>query len=124
MRFVIIASAAAVAAICLGGAAVAAPEAAIDTIGRICKSEDILMHAKSVKITPDYRQVICPCIAAKIKANAKPQEVQALAEALKLPLDKRRTAMMNGKNRTLSMGSRAFLEAQMICGREHPLKKR
>jgi hypothetical protein len=124
MRFVTFASAAVVAAIYLGGAAVATPEAAIDTIGRICKTEDILMHAKSVKITPDYQQVICPCITNKIKAKAKPQEVQALADALKLPLAQRRTAMMSGKNRTLSMGSRAFLEAQMICGREHPLKKR
>jgi hypothetical protein len=123
MRFSSVAYAVALGAMCLSTAAVAAPEGAIDTIGRVCKSEDILMHGKNVKITPAYLQAICPCITDKIKASAKPAEQQALASALKLPTEQRRQAMMNGKDRNLSKGSRAFLEAQMVCGRDHPLPK-
>jgi hypothetical protein len=119
MRIVIVASVVALTA--LVGQALALPEAPADTINRICKSEDILMHAKSVKITPAYQQVICPCITNKIKVKAKPAQLQALADALKLPLAERRKAMMNGKDRDLSAGSRAFFEAQISCGREHPL---
>jgi hypothetical protein len=122
MRIVNVVSAAALTAVCLAGAAVAAPESAINAIDRICKSEDILMHGKGVKITPAYRQEICPCITEKTKAKAKPEELAALADALKLPLAERRRAMMSGKNRNLSKGSRAFLEAQFACSREHPLK--
>jgi hypothetical protein len=120
MRFMMFASVIALSA--FSGSAMA--EAPADAIGRICKSEDILMHAKKVKITSAYQAEICPCIVDQIKAKAKPAEIQALADALKLPLDARRTAMMSGKNRTLSMGSRAFLQAQMTCGRDHPLPKK
>jgi hypothetical protein len=116
MRFVIV-----VAALAAFGSQAFA-ESAADSILRTCKTEDILMHAKKVKVTPQYLQAICPCIVDKAKAKAKPDELQALADALKLPLDQRRTAMMDGKNRKLSMGSRAFLEAQFACGRDHPLK--
>jgi hypothetical protein len=101
----------------------AAAESAPDTILRICKSEDLLMHAKSFKITPEYLAAICPCIVDQVKAKAKPAEQQALAAALQLPPEQRKTAMMNGKDRNLSMGSRAFLEGQMICAKKVPPKK-
>lgn len=117
MRFLLVMSLAAIAL-----AAPAAAESAPDTILRICKSEDLLMHAKSFKITPEYQAQICPCIVDQVK-KAKPAEQQALADALKLPIDKRRTAMMDGNNRALSMGTRAFLKGQMVCAKKFPPKK-
>ncbi|GAA0564240.1 hypothetical protein [Rhizomicrobium electricum] len=121
MRFVSIASLAAVAIALVG--VPAAAESAPDTILRICKSEDLLMHAKSFKITPDYLAAICPCIVDQVKAKAKPAEQQALAAALQQPPEQRKKSMMNGKDRNLAMGTRAFLEGQMVCAKKFPPKK-
>jgi hypothetical protein len=120
MRFVTVVECVALAAL-LGAGAYA--ESAPDTILRVCKSEDLLMHAKSFKITPDYLAVICPCITDHVKAKAKPAEAQALAETLNMPVEKRKKAMMDGHNRNLGMGTRAFLEGQMLCAKKFPPKK-
>jgi len=122
MRFITGLCVAALATAFVGTGAYA--ESATDTILRICKNEDLLAHAKSMTITPAYRALICPCIVDNVKAKAKPAEAQALADALKLPPDQRKSAMMNGKNRNLGMGTRAFLGGQMICAKKFPPPKK